>query len=319
MMNLKIFLPYRSELKGLYIVLLLLLMVAFLINVITGVNFFGLSNLLNVMRSGSMMGIAALGQMMVIISGGLDLSVGAIISTANVCAATWMNGDNMLLLPVTILIVIIGGLIGMLNGLLVTKRNVPPFIATLGVAIVLNGIRLIWTGGMVRGRIPLLLKKIGTGSLLGIPTPFFFFLVIVIGMTILLTFSSYGRRLYTVGTNESVGRLSGIRTDFIVIKAYMISGAMAALVGILLGGYTGMADQHIGEGYDLDTIAAAVLGGAVIGGGIGSTQGTIIGVFIMMIVTNLTLLAHFPIQSQMLIKGILIILALWINNRKRAI
>lgn len=138
-------------------------------------------------------------------------------------------------------------------------------------------------------------------------------------MTILLGHSSYDRRLYTVGTNETVGRLSGIRTDFIVIKAYMIFGAMEALFGVLLGGYTGMADQHIGEGYDLDTIAAAVLGGAMLGGGIGSTQGTIIDVFIIIIVTNLTLLAHFPIQSQMLIKGILIIVALWINNKKQAI
>lgn len=165
----KLFLPYRSELKGLYMVLMFLLMVAFLINLITGVIFFGLGSLLNVARSGSMMGIAVLGQMMVIIS------VGAIVSTANVCAATWMNGDNLLLVPVTLLIILIGSLIGLVNGLLVTKRNVPLFIATLGVAIVLNGIRLIWTCGMVRGRIPPLLKTIGTESILGIPTPGYFF------------------------------------------------------------------------------------------------------------------------------------------------
>ena len=126
----------------------------------------------------------------------------------------------------------------------------------------------------------------------------------------------YGRRLYAVGINAEVAVLCGIHSDRIRITAYMICGVCAAMVGILLGGYTGMSDQLIGEGYDIDTITAAVLGGAAIGGGFGSVKGTIIGVCIMLIITNLALLAHFPIQSQMFMKGVLIIVALFLNGRK---
>ena len=128
----------------------------------------------------------------------------------------------------------------------------------------------------------------------------------------------YGRRLYAVGTNRSVAVLSGIRADRIVIASFVICGITSAFVGILLGGYANMSDQKIGEGYDLDSIAVVVLGGAAIGGGSGSVGGTIIGAVIILVITNLSLLMGFPIQSQMVIKGLVIVLALWLNTRRAA-
>lgn len=302
--------------KGLFIALVVLLIAALIIFIITGVNFFKLTNLLNMARSFSMLGLAAIGQTIVIISGGLDLSVGAVISTANVFAATFTGGRNALLLPVILLTLAMGAAVGALNGLLITKRNVPPFIATLGMAIMLNGIRLMWTKGLPRGRVPSSLIVLGMGETAGIPNLLFVFVICAVFFSVLLARSGYGRRLYAVGINGSVATLSGIRAGYVTVVAYMISGATAALVGILLGGYMGMSDQLIGEGYDLDSIAAAVLGGAVIGGGFGGVAGTTMGVIIMLIITNLSLLARFPIQSQMLIKGVLIIFALWFNGRK---
>lgn len=302
--------------QGLYIAVALLLVAALGVYIVTGVNFFGIGNLLNVARSFSMLGIAAIGQTVVIISGGLDLSVGAVISTANVSAATFMNGDNRLLIPISLLTVLFGAVVGLLNGLLITKRRVPPFIATLGMAIIINGIRLIWTKGLPRGRIPPLLVEIGVGTTVQIPNLLFVFLVVAIIVSVIMNRATYGRKLYAVGTNSAAASLCGIRSEYIIVAAYMICGMTAALVGILLGGYTGMSDHLIGEGYDLDTIAAAVLGGATIGGGFGGVLGTIIGVCIMLMVTNLSLLVHFPVQSQMLIKGGLIIFALWLNRAK---
>jgi ribose/xylose/arabinose/galactoside ABC-type transport system permease subunit len=302
----------RSQ-EGLYAAVGALLVAALVIYLSTGINFFKATNILNIARGFSLLCIAAIGQTVVIIGGGLDLSVAEVISTANVFAATFMAGNDALFLPVTFLSLVFGALVGLFNGVLVTKRNVPSFVATLGSAIVLRGARLMWTQGLPRGHIPANLNALGVGVSLGIPNLFFVFLGCAIAAAIVLTRTGYGRRLYAVGTNMSVATLSGVRSDRIRIQSYMICGVAAAFVGVLLGGYTGMSDQKIGEGYDLDSIAVAVLGGAAIGGGTGSVGGTVLGAIIILVLTNLSLLMGFPIQSQMVIKGLLIVLALWLN------
>jgi ribose transport system permease protein len=264
-----------------------------------------------------MVAIAAMGQTFVIISGGLDLSVGSVISTSNVIAATYMTSGS-LIFPVMLLCLLMGALVGLLNGLLVTKRNVPPFIATLGVSIIINGLRLIWTNGMPRGSIPEALKVFCTGNSLGIfPNLFLVFLLLAVVYSILLGRSGYGRRLYVIGNNSRVADLSGVRTHREIIIAYVICSTAAALVGILLGGYTGISDNWVGNGYDLDSIAYAVLGGAVIGGGTGTIARTVIGGFIMLMITNLVLLASLPLESQLIIRGLVIVVALYLSNRKK--
>ncbi len=302
---------------GLYGALGIIILIAIAINMTLGVNFFSPGNLLNVGRNYSMVAIAAMGQTFVIISGGLDLSVGSVISTSNVIAATYMTG-SALIFPVMLLCLLMGALVGLFNGLLVTKRNVPPFIATLGVSIIINGLRLIWTNGMPRGSIPEALKAFCTGNSLGIfPNLFLIFLILAVAYSILLGRSGYGRRLYVIGNNPRVADLSGVKTHREIIIAYVICSTAAALVGILLGGYTGIADNWVGNGYDLDSIAYAVLGGAVIGGGTGTIQGTVIGGFIMLMITNLVLLASLPLESQLIIRGLVIVVALYLSNRKK--
>jgi ribose/xylose/arabinose/galactoside ABC-type transport system permease subunit len=302
--------------RGLLAAVGLLAVAALVVQAVTGVSFFKVSNLLNVARGFSMLAIAGIGQTVVIVGGGLDLSVAEVVSTSNVVAATFMGGNDALLLPVTLLTLAFGAAVGAVNGALVTRRNVPPFVATLGTAIVLRGARLMWTKGLPQGKIPASLKALGTGTALGVPNLFFVFLAFAVAMVIVLGHTGYGRRLYAVGTNRSVAILSGIRSDRVVIASYMACAACAALVGVLLGGYTGMSDQKIGEGYELDSIAVSVLGGATIGGGAGGVGGTVLGAVIILVLTNLSLLVGFPIQSQMVIKGAVIVLALWINARR---
>jgi ribose/xylose/arabinose/galactoside ABC-type transport system permease subunit len=293
-----------------------LLVAALAVFLATGVNFFKATNLLNIAKGFSMLSIAAIGQTFVIIGGGLDLSVAEVISTANVFAATFMAGKNSLFLPITVLTLAMGAAVGLANGLMVTKRNVPAFVATLGTSIVLRGARLMWTQGLPQGKIPPELNRIGIGLTLGIPNLVYVFLVFAVLAWLVLNRMGYGRRLYSVGTNRSVAVLSGIRADRTVIASFVICGITSAFVGILLGGYANMSDQKIGEGYDLDSIAVVVLGGAAIGGGSGSVGGTIIGAVIILVLTNLSLLMGFPIQSQMVIKGLVIVLALWLNTRR---
>jgi ribose transport system permease protein len=296
--------------RGLVIALGVLLVAALAVFLATGVNFFKATNLLNIAKGFSMLSIAAIGQTFVIIGGGLDLSVAEVISTANVFAATFMAGNNALFLPVTLATLAMGAVVGLANGLMVTKRNVPAFVATLGTSIVLRGARLIWTQGLPQGKIPPALNRIGIGLTLGIPNLVYVFLVFAVLAWLVLNRMGYGRRLYAVGTSRPVAVLSGIRADRIVIASFVICGITSAFVGILLGGYANMSDQKIGEGYDLDSIAVVVLGGAAIGGGSGGVGGTIIGAVIILVITNLSLLMGFPIQSQMVIKGLVIVLAL---------
>lgn len=302
--------------RGLLIAVGALLVAALAVFLATGVNFFKPSNLLNIARGFSMLSIAAIGQTFVIIGGGLDLSVAEVVSTANVFAATFMAGRDALFLPVTLLTLAMGAVVGLVNGLLVTRRGVPAFVATLGTSIVLRGARLMWTQGLPQGRIPPALNRLGVGLTLDVPNLVYVFLVFAVLAYLLLSRMGYGRRLYAVGTNRSVAVLSGIRADRTVLVSFIICGVSAAFVGVLLGGYANMSDQKIGEGYDLDSIAVAVLGGAAIGGGSGSVGGTIIGAVIILVLTNLSLLMGFPIQSQMVIKGLVIVLALWLNTRR---
>jgi ribose/xylose/arabinose/galactoside ABC-type transport system permease subunit len=301
---------------GLFIALFFLLFVAFLANVIWKVNFFKLSNLFNVTRSFSILGVVSLGQTMVIISGGLDLSVGSAISTSDVVAASIMNGIDMRVLPVILLCIVMGGLIGLFNGYLVTKRGVPPFIATLGTSIILRGARLIYTKGSPKGNIPVTFRFIGIGSVYKIPAIFILFVAVAVLFSIVLNKTLYGRKLYVTGSNPTASKLCGVNTDWVTIMAYVSCSTTAALGGLLLAAYTNTADNWVGQGYDLDSIAAVVLGGAAIGGGIGSVSGTIVGAMIMIILVNLSLLANLPIQSQMLVKGVVVIGAVWINSKK---
>jgi ribose/xylose/arabinose/galactoside ABC-type transport system permease subunit len=301
---------------GLYFALVVLLFIAFVVNVIWGVSFFKISNLFNVARTSSILGVVSLGQTMVIISGGLDLSVGSVISTSDVVAASIIDGIDTRVIPVIVLCLIMGGLIGLFNGLLVTKRDVPPFIATLGTSIILRGGRLIYTRGSPKGNIPDSLRFIGIGTVASIPAILILFVVVAIIFAIVLNRTMYGRRLYVTGSNPTASRLCGVNTDRTTIMAYMICSITAALGGLLLAAYTNTADNWVGDGYDLDSIAAVVLGGAAIGGGIGSVSGTIIGVIVMIVLVNLSLLANLPIQSQMLVKGVVVIAAVWINSRR---
>ncbi len=300
---------------GLWAALAVLIIAALVMQIITGVSFFTISNMLNVARNFSMLGLVALGQTMVIMSGGLDLSVVAIISTGNILAASLINGRDALVFPVLLFTIVVGAVIGSVNGLLVTKRKVPPFIATLGVSIIVNGLRLIATGGIPKGNVAGALIEVGTGNFLGLPWLVIIFAVVAVFFYILLAKSAYGRRLRVTGANPEVAVLSGIKRDQVVMTAYILCGALSAVTGVFLSGYTGIADNWAGNEYDINSIAAAVLGGAAIGGGSGSVQGTVIGSIILLLITNLAILAHLPIQSQMMVKGLVIILALGLFGR----
>ena len=218
--------------------------------------------------------ILAAGAYFVLISGNFDLSVGSLVTVIVVVAAKLMNGDPGKTWPVIALLFAIGAAVGVFNGVVSTILRVPSFITTLGMLLILNGAVFWWTGGAPRGALADNFRSIGRQGIEGIPwieqLPWSVILMFAIGAgSVLLMRADFGRQLIATGDNERAARLSGVRVDRARILAFVLSGVLAAVAGILLGGFGGVSAQ-VGKGLEFDAITACVLGGVVLGGGRGS-------------------------------------------------
>jgi ribose/xylose/arabinose/galactoside ABC-type transport system permease subunit len=295
------------EKYGIYIFLIILFVFASLVSPV----FLRPRNLQDILYQASALGIVSLGQTFVILGGrgGLDLSVASVMATVAVIIAHNTQGNNALLPPVFLVCVCFGVMVGLANGLLVTKRRVPPFMATLGMMIIIQGLRFIYTKGAPKGDFPPFVRFLGRGNVGLIPVSVLSLAFLTILSVIILRKTLYGRTLYAVGGNINTAYLSGYNADLIIIATYMISGLTAVIGGVYLAGWIGISDNWVGKGYELDSIAAVVMGGTSFEGGQGGVLGTIAGVLIITMLYNLILLLHLPIQVQYIVKGAVIILA----------
>jgi len=304
------------EKYGIYIFLLLLVVFSSLVSP----TFLRPQNLVNILNPAAALGMVAIGQTFVILTGrgGLDLSVASVMATVAVIAAAYTRGQDTLLLPAAIICLSFGVLVGMINGGLVTKLRVPPIMATLGMMIILQGVRFIYTKGIPEGTYPPLLRFLGTGFVGFVPTSVLSLSAMMIIAVLVLNKTVFGRQLYAVGGNINAAILSGYNTDLILILVYIISGVAASIGGLYLAGWIGVADNWVGQGYEVDSIAAVVMGGTSFEGGRGGVFGTIAGVLILVILYNLVLLLHLPVQTQYMVKGGVIIFAASFYVRRRA-
>jgi len=289
--------------SGVYFALLLLLGVAALISPV----FYRPANVFLVLEQASALGILSIGQTLVILAGGVDFSVGSLMATVNVVAASQMLGRNEMVIPVSLLCLALGGSVGLINATLITKLKIPPFVATLGMMIVIRGARFLYTKGAPYGSIPPLLRFIGTGEIGALPVSVIVFGLFSVVAIFGLRKTALGRKIYSVGGNAVAAYLSGIRVNWVVTITYVTCGLLAAVAGLMLTGYLGFADNWAGKGYELDSIAAVVVGGTALGGGKGGVVGTIAGVLMITILFNLVLILNLPIQSQLVVKGSVII------------
>jgi ribose/xylose/arabinose/galactoside ABC-type transport system permease subunit len=290
---------------GLYVALLLVLIVAGIVQPA----FFAPSNLLNVLKQVAPLGIVAAGQTFVILGAGIDLSVGGVMGMATIIVAGLSLGRNEALAIPILACLLMGAFVGLANGLLVTKRHVPPFVATLGMYITIEGARQAITKGIPSGTIPPFLRVVGGQSTAGIPNSVIVLVVVVIAASVLLYRTAFGRSLYATGGNREVARLSGIRVDRMIIGTYIIGATLASVAGLVLGGYIGYVDRYLGRGFDLDSVAAVVAGGTTFAGGKGGLVGTIAGVLLITILNNLVLMLNLGVQYQLAVKGAVIIAA----------
>jgi len=284
-------------------------------------------NLINVVRQVSAIGIIAVGMTFVIITLGIDLSVGAILALAAVTASSLAQNTSETMkypdLHLPIVLAVLGGLAvgttaGFVNGVLISKFRIAPFIATLGMMSIARGLAYIYSGGRPISNLQDGYNFIGQGSIFGLPVPVFLFLAVAAVAHFVLNYTRFGRYVYATGGNEVAARVSGIRIPRLTIIIYSVSGFLAGLAGVLLSARIGSGNPELGLGIELDSITATIIGGTSFKGGIGTIWGTIIGALLIGIINNgLDLLNVSPFM-QMVVKGAIIVIAIIIDERKNA-
>lgn len=276
--------------------------------------FLTVSNLLNVARQVSINAIIAAGQTFVIITGGIDLSVGSIVALSGCVGMLAIDraGLDVGGIPVGILV---GGLAGAANGLVVARAHIPPFIVTLAGLTIFRGVTLIATGNQPIIRFEGAFRWLGTGLIGGVPVPVIVMALVFLGCHVLLARTAFGAHVYAVGGNEEAARLSGVPIARVKFWVYVISGLLTGLAGMILTGRLSSAQPSTGMGFELDAIAAVVLGGTSLMGGRGGLFGTLIGALIIGILNNGFNLLAVDSAYQQVAKGLIIIAAVFLDAR----
>jgi ribose/xylose/arabinose/galactoside ABC-type transport system permease subunit len=276
-------------------------------------HFLSVSNLLNVMEQTSINAIIALGMTFVILSGGIDLSVGSLLALSGVVLAWALQGGWPV--PAAILAGLgVGGASGLVNGLLITKGRLPAFIATLGMMSIARGAALVFTSGRPISGFGAGFRQLSTARILGVPAPIVITIAVYALGHFLLTRTRFGRYVYAIGGNEEATRLSGINAGFHKTMVYVLSGVASGLAAALLTARLNSAQPIAGINYELDAIAATVIGGTSLSGGVGTLHGTLIGALIMGVLRNgLNLLGTSSFFQQIVI-GIVIITAVLVDS-----
>ena len=271
-------------------------------------------NLMNVLRQVAIVGVLGIGMTFVILTAGIDLSVGACLALSAVLLAGTLESSGSILLAILAALAV-GLMVGLANGIGVTFGRVQPFVMTLGMLGIARSFAFLYTGGEPIPVLDMRFLQLGIGYLWRIPIPTVIFFTILIVAALVLRFTPFGRAVYAIGSNEEAARLSGIPVVRVKIAVYMISGFTAAVGAIMYCSQFASAPAIAGEGYELDAIAAVVVGGTSLFGGQGGVIGTFLGAVIIGILSNILNLTGVSPFAQPLAKGALIILAVWIVGR----
>ena len=274
-------------------------------------SFRSVENLTQIGQQAGLLGIMACGEAMVILTGGVDLSVGAIAAVAACVAGGRMHGGGHWLLAV-LLGIAAGALGGWLNGALITYRKLTPILTTLATLLLFRALTNIETGAVPFNQLPLAFTKLGTGY-----APLLAFLIVVSALALMLARTRFGRRVVAVGGSEQAVRLSGVPTDAILRRVYMVSGVCAAIGGLLMAAASNSAQWNIADGFELEVIAAVVIGGVRLTGGEGSVIGAGLGALIIVVMRNALFLYGVPTEQYGLITGAIILLAAFAEQARR--
>ncbi|AMY02410.1 ABC transporter permease [Mesorhizobium ciceri] len=296
--------------------LLALLVLLWILLSVTTTSFASANNLANLLRQGSMIAIMAVGQTFVIITGGIDLSVGAVVGFATVVVAMMINAGFPIWLAILVTL-LVGVAIGMFHGFGIVKMGLPPFIITLATLTSLRGIGLLMTNGNSININSDTFTAFSRNSFIGIPNLFWMVILVGIPAYIFLHHSRWGRYLFSVGSNAEASRLSGVNVQRTIYMAYTLSGLCAAFVGVLLAARIGIGNPTQAEGWELQAIASSVIGGTSLFGAVGSVHGPLLGAFILATINNGANLLNVNSFWQRIITGALIIIIVYFDGLRR--
>jgi ribose transport system permease protein len=260
--------------------------------------------------------LVALGQTLVVLVGGLDISVGSVLTLSLVLASGIMQGRAEWALPGVILCLLVGGFVGLLNGLLIEGLKLPPLIATIGMMSVIQGVSWVYTHGAPGGSVPEAIRFVANGRIGILPVADIVFAVAVILMILLLQQTIFGRQLYAVGANSKAAQLAGVQVKRTIILAYVLSAGLAAAGGIVLAGYVGVGTLEAGDPYVLNSIAAVIIGGTKFTGGEGGVVGTVVSVTILAVLTGILIQLGIPVTLRSVLLSVIVVAAAVLQSRK---
>lgn len=297
----------------------LLVIVVFLIIILSFAtkNFFTPNNIRNLVRQTSVNGIIALGMTFVIISGGIDLSVGSIVGVASIVVAKLL-ASGMAIFPSVLIAIIVCTMLGMVNGLIIHYGKVPPFIATLGMMQAARGIVMLLSNARMIAGLPKAFTNFSQSLMLGLPSLFFVWLLVILFTFVVTTRMIFGRNIFAYGSNVEAAKLSGINVARVTVSVYAISGLLSGLAGVLMTSRLANGIPTAGQGYEMDAIASAVVGGASLSGGSGTILGTVLGALLISIIQNGGNLLGINSFILQIIVGVLIVASVWIDQKRKA-
>ncbi|MCR6514351.1 MAG: ABC transporter permease [Clostridium sp.] len=306
--NYKVYLDKYKSLIGLVLLCVIITFVT--------PKFLSVANITNVFTQVSVNAIIAVGMTFVILTGGIDLSVGSTLAISGALSASIVKSTGSITLAI-LGASVCGIAIGLVNGILIAKGRLQAFIATLATMTIFRGATLVYTDGTPISKLPEAFLKIGNAKLGFIPVPVIITIIIAIIGIFILSQTKFGRYLYALGGNEESAKLSGINTDKIKMMTYVISGFVSAIAGVIITSRIGSASPNAGTGFELDAIAAVVIGGTSLAGGEGKITGTIIGALIIGVLNNGLNLMNVSPFYQSIVKGLVILIAVLLDKKSR--
>ncbi len=269
--------------------------------------FFNPINLKVISIQVAVLGVVTIGQTLVLLNRSIDMSVSAVLALGAVIVVQTESGSSII--SSLLLAFVIAALIGLANGFLVAKRHVPPFVATFGMLVFVGGARLAYTKGQASGTVPDFLRTISIETIGPIPAALIVWLLVNVIVIFTLRYTRLGRWVYAVGGNPGAARYAGINVDWVLISAHVVCSVLAILGGLLLSGYIGYVDLRMGADYNMNSIAAAIVGGTTFTGGRGNMFGTAAGVILLIMLLDLVVVLGLPIYWQFAVQGIVLVLA----------